>query len=88
MFHDNTSTIEWAQGKENFHRVKHLSVKYHYVRELLKERVIAVEYLSTIEMIADVLTKQLVNEQFEYLAFGLPGIYLFDKRTKCERFSK
>ena len=88
VFQDNTSTIQWAQGKENFHRVKHLSVKYHYVRELLKERVIAVEYLSTIEMIADVLTKPLVNEQFEYLASGLLGIYSFDKRTECERFSR
>ena len=68
--------------------MKHLSVKYHYVRELLKERVIAVEYLSTIEMIADVLTKPLVNEQFEYLASGLLGIYSFDKRTECERFSR
>jgi len=66
--------------------VKHLDVKYHYVRELLKQHVIAIEYLVTTEMIADVLTKALVNDQFQYLAAGLLGIYSFDERTKTERF--
>ena len=86
IYQDNQSTIHWAEGKENFHRVKHLDVKYHYVRELLKQHVIAIEYLVTTEMIADVLTKALVNDQFQYLAAGLLGIYSFDERIKTERF--
>ena len=32
VFQDNQSTIHWAHGKEKFHRVKHLDVKYHFVR--------------------------------------------------------
>ena len=66
--------------------MKHLDVKYHFVRELLKQHVITVEYLITTEMIADVLTKALVNDQFQYLASGLLGIYSFDERIYKEKF--
>lgn len=81
VFQDNESAIRWAHGQENFHRAKHLHVKYHYVRELVRERVMNVEYLSTKEMIADVLTKPLVSDQFQYLASKLLGVFSFNKRT-------
>ena len=86
VYQDNQSTIHWVQGKENFHRAKHLEVKYHYVRQLLREHVIAVEYLETTEMIADVLTKPLVSDHFQYLACGLLGIYTFEERISEEGF--
>ena len=81
VYQDNESAIRWAHGQENFHRAKHLHVKYHYVRELVKEQVMSVEYLSTKEMVADVLTKPLVSDQFQYLASKLLGVYSFKKRT-------
>ena len=87
VFQDNESAIRWAHGQENFHRAKHLQVKYHYVRELVREKVIAVEYLSTKEMVADVLTKPLVSEQFQYLASMMLGVFSFHKRTASESYS-
>ena len=87
-FQDNMSTIHWANGKENFQRVKHLDVKYHYIRQLLTEHVIVVQYLPTEEMIADVLTKPLVTEKFEYLASQLLGVYSFSERIKGELYQE
>ena len=64
IYQDNQSTIHWAQGRENFHRTKHMDVKYHYVRQLVIDAVIEVVYLPTTQMVADVLTKPILKEQF------------------------
>ena len=74
-------------GKENFHRVKHLNVKYHYIRECVKDGTIAIEHLVTTEMLADVLTKALVNDHYQYLAAGLLGIHSFARRVIDEKFT-
>lgn len=36
---------------------KHIDIKYHYIRELYKEKIIEFNYVSTQNIISDVLTK-------------------------------
>ena len=81
IFQDNLSTIQWCKGKEDFHRSKHIAIKYHKIREWVIAKEIEPTYLSTLEMVADVLTKPIVNAQFEYLACGLLGICSFKQRV-------
>jgi hypothetical protein len=86
IFQDNLSTIQWCHGKEDFHRSKHIAIKYHKIREWVIAKEIVPTYMSTKEMIADVLTKPIVNAQFEYLACGLLGISSFKQRIPGTNF--
>ena len=51
-----------------FHdRTKHIDIKYHAMRYFVKEGTVSFEYVSTQEMLADILTKPLDREKFEKL---------------------
>jgi hypothetical protein len=56
---DNQSSIAIATDPKYRHRTKHIEVHYHYVREQVERGLIKLEYVSTKEMLADVLTKPL-----------------------------
>jgi len=73
IYQDNISTIHWSNGRDNFHRTKHMDVKYHYVRQLVSDHAITVVYLPTEQMIADVLTKPVLKDKFSWLAAHLLG---------------
>lgn len=74
VYQDNLSTIHWANGRDNFHRTKHMDVKYYYVRQLVSERQVDPVYLPTTEMVADVLTKPVLKGQFGLLSGWLLGV--------------
>lgn len=48
-------------------RTKHIDMRYHYIRDLVAEKVVDIKYCSTHEQLADVLTEALPNEKFIYL---------------------
>ena len=74
VYQDNQSTIHWASGRDNFHKTKHMDIKYHYVRDLVSNSSINVVYLPTAQMVADVLTKPVIKEQFGWLSKRLLGV--------------
>ena len=73
IFQDNQSTILWANGQRNHARTKHLLVKYHFIGDLIQDGVVELDYLSTTEMIADILTKPLLDQAFKILANQMLG---------------
>lgn len=67
IYQDNKSTIMLAnKGEGNFKRTKHINVRLFYVKQLIEEGEVKIEYLPTDDMIADLLTKPLVGERFYY----------------------
>lgn len=56
---DNQSAIKMATNHQYHNRSKHIDVKHHFVRETIRSGKIEVNYLSTNEMPADLLTKGL-----------------------------
>ena len=48
-------------------KTKHISTKYHMLRENVAEKEIRLEYVSTKEKIIDIFTTPLPKEAFEYL---------------------
>lgn len=51
-----------------FHsKTKHISIKYHMLREKVAKKEIRLEYVSSKEKIVDIFTKPLHKENFEYL---------------------
>jgi hypothetical protein len=48
-------------------KTKHIPIKYHFLWEQVAEKNIRVEYVGTKEQVADIFTKPLPREAFEYL---------------------
>ena len=52
-------TIKLAETPLFQKRSKHIAIRYHYIRDLIKQGDISLQYRSTKEMIADGFTKPL-----------------------------
>ena len=67
MMEDNQGAIAISRNPVEHARTKHIDIRYHFVREAIKDRVIELRYCSSQNMIADILTKPLPRGQFEKL---------------------
>lgn len=59
VYCDNQSALKLSVSNQSHNRSKHIDVKYHYVRDVVKFKHIKILYLCTEEMTADILTKGL-----------------------------
>ena len=67
IYCDNTSATNISNNPVMHSKTKHISIKYHFLREQVTEKNIRVEYVGTKEQVADIFTKPLPWEAFEYL---------------------
>jgi hypothetical protein len=69
VYQDNQSVIKMAEkGGGSFKRTKHIAKKYFYVHELIDNKEVALMYLPTSVMVADLLTKPLAGRAFKELS--------------------
>jgi hypothetical protein len=61
-------------GKSRFKASKHINPKFHFTRDLIADGVVKIVYCPTRQMVADVLTKALARNPFEYFAKDLLNI--------------
>lgn len=64
---DNKAAISLLNDPVYHQRSKHIDVKYHYVKSIVKDKNIKVIYCETSNMIADALTKPLSPHKFTAL---------------------
>lgn len=64
---DNSSTIKISKNPVLHGRCKHIDVRFHYLRDLVKTETIELIYYSTEEQIADIMTKPLKLKDFVQL---------------------
>jgi hypothetical protein len=57
LFCDNMSAIATANSTAINERTKHIDVRHHYLRELVRGGVLSMRFVPTTEMVADALTK-------------------------------
>jgi hypothetical protein len=58
MYQDNQATVHLiAKGRGNFKNIRHVKVRYYYVRDLVTAGELVVSWMSTVTMVADMLTK-------------------------------
>jgi hypothetical protein len=67
LYCDNQSTVTVAHNPIASDRSRHINVKHRKVQELIEHQVLSVEWISTADQVADILTKQMTRKQFEYL---------------------
>jgi hypothetical protein len=71
IYWDNTSAITISKNPVMHSKMKHIPIKYHFLREQVTEKNIKVEYVGTKEQVANIFTKPLLREVFEYLRHRL-----------------
>lgn len=64
---DNQSAIRLIKNPEFHKRTKHIDVRYHYIREKFEEQLFQVEFVSTVDQSADIFTKALPKERFQFI---------------------
>jgi bifunctional DNase/RNase len=67
IYYDNTSAINISKNPVMHSKTKHIPIKYHFIQEQVVEKNIRVEYVGIKEQVADIFTKPLPWEAFEYL---------------------
>jgi hypothetical protein len=67
IYCDNTSAISISKNPVMHSKTKHITIKYHFLREQVAEKKIGVQYVGTKEQVAYIFTKSLPWEALEYL---------------------
>ncbi|CAB4293416.1 unnamed protein product [Prunus armeniaca] len=71
---DNISSIALASNPVFHSRTKHLGVDYHYVREKVIRSELAVNFICSLDQLADLFTKGLSSARFKLLVSKLPVV--------------
>ena len=67
LFEDNKACLDYSRNSTNHQRTKDISVRYHFIRELINDRVLKLEPIDTAENVADIFTKPLDKRIFQRL---------------------
>ena len=63
---DNQGGLALAKNESVNRRTKHIDVRYHFTREAIVNKKVALEYCPTTEMLADMMTKPLGPTKLDY----------------------
>ena len=59
VLEDNQAAIRIAKNPQDHKRTKHIKPRYHYLRDQIRDGVLQLEYIPTIDQLADIFTKAL-----------------------------
>ncbi|GKC26802.1 hypothetical protein Tco_1034096 [Tanacetum coccineum] len=68
---DNKGAIDLSKNPVQHSRTKHIEIRHHFLRDNVQKGHISIEKVPSIDNIADILTKPLKHESFNYLRLGL-----------------
>ncbi|GFX42653.1 retrovirus-related Pol polyprotein from transposon TNT 1-94 [Trichonephila clavipes] len=63
MFCDNQAAISYSKSPVENYRTKHIDVRYHFLRNLIYDKVFQIKYIGTKNNLADIFTKPMVKEK-------------------------
>uniref|UniRef100_H3HAK5 Reverse transcriptase Ty1/copia-type domain-containing protein n=1 Tax=Phytophthora ramorum TaxID=164328 RepID=H3HAK5_PHYRM len=75
IYEDNQGSITLAKNPQFHKRTKHIDIRYHFVREKVEDGQVVLQYVSTTNMLADMMTKAIPATQFSVLRskLGIQG---------------
>ena len=63
---DNQSCVKLSKNPVFHDKLKHIEIKYHYIRDMVQRGEMKLRYVVTDEQIANVLSKTLARVKFEF----------------------
>ncbi|GFV81041.1 retrovirus-related Pol polyprotein from transposon TNT 1-94 [Trichonephila clavipes] len=63
---DSQAAIQWIKGTRSSNKSRHMNLRFHFIKDLIEDTVIKLEYVQTEFLIADFLTKAMNVEKLEY----------------------
>ncbi|GFW48110.1 retrovirus-related Pol polyprotein from transposon TNT 1-94 [Trichonephila clavipes] len=63
---DSQAAIQWIKGSRSSNKSRHMNLRFHFIKDLIEDTVIKLEYVQTEFLIADFLTKAMNVEKLEY----------------------
>ena len=67
VYCDNSNAIDISKNPIQHSTTKHIKIRYHFIRDLVERKIVALEYISTECQNADIFTKPLDRSKFETL---------------------
>ena len=67
VYCDNSSAINISKNSVQYSKTKHIEIRYHFIRDLVERKIVALEYIPTERQNADIFTKSLDRSKFETL---------------------
>ena len=74
LFGDNQSSLSIAKNPIHHSRTKHIDIQHHFIRDKVESKEVELIYMSTDEMIGDILTKPLPRVKYEKFVKAM-GLY-------------
>lgn len=71
IYCDNSSAIKLSKNPVMHGRSKHIDVRFHFLCDLARDRIVELSYCQSHEQAADILTKPLKGEDFTRLCGSL-----------------
>lgn len=75
LYCDNQSALKLASSHQSHSRSKHIDVRHHYIRDVVKNNYVKIDYVPSEEMPADLLTKGLCSVK-HYKFMHMLGLFL------------
>jgi len=66
LYCDSQSAIHLSKNSAYHSRSKHIDVRYHWIRDVLENKLLQIEKIHTNENEADMMTKPLPKEKIEF----------------------
>ena len=66
IYCDNQSCLKLTENLVFHDRSKHIEIRYHFIRDHVQRGAVKLEYVSTDEQVADILTKSLSRGKHVY----------------------
>jgi hypothetical protein len=66
IYYDNQSYIKLSENLIFHDRSKYIEIRYHFIRDRVQKGAVKLQYVSTNEQVADILSEGLSKEKFEY----------------------
>jgi hypothetical protein len=63
VMEDNQGSIALANNPSDHARTKHIDIRHHFIRQLVEENRIVLDYCPTEDMVADIFTKALARDR-------------------------
>ena len=88
LWSDNVSTLALASNSIFHARTKHIEVDYDYIGEKVLGKVMKVNFISTLDQLANIFTKALSSPRFLDLANKLIGVPPLNLRVDVKAYDK